>query len=54
MGLGFSLLLCLCRILCTSWVTLGLRVVLGMDRFESDTGSLGLSYNEGGAPHVQC
>jgi hypothetical protein len=27
-------LLCFCRILCTSWVILGLRVVLGVDRYE--------------------
>jgi hypothetical protein len=27
-------LLCLCQILCTSWVILGLRVVSGADRYE--------------------
>jgi hypothetical protein len=41
--------------ICTSWVTVGLRIVLGVDSlrvgFESDSSSLGLPYNEG-APHV--
>ena len=47
-------LLCMYRILCTSWVTFGLRVVLGVDRIrvvsESNSCIMGLSYNEG-TPH---
>ena len=50
-----SQLLCLCRILCTSWVTFGLRVVLGVDRvrvgLESNSCTLDLLYNEGGTIH---
>lgn len=49
-------LLCLCRILCTSWVTLGLGVVLGVDRIrvvsESNSCTLGLPYNEGSTTRV--
>jgi hypothetical protein len=49
------LLLCLCQILCMIWVTVGLRVVLGVDSllvgFESDSSSLGLPYNEGCTTH---
>ena len=50
-----GVLLCLCRILCTSWVTVGLGVVIGVDRIrvilESNSCSLGLPYNVE-APHV--
>jgi hypothetical protein len=39
----------LSNIYCTSWVTYGLKVVIGVDRlrvgFESDSSSLGLLYN---------
>ena len=45
----------LCQILCTCWVTFGLRVVLGVDKVrvvsESNSCSLGLPYNVG-APDV--
>jgi hypothetical protein len=48
-------LLCLCRILCTSWIILGLRVVLGVDRlrvgFKSDSVAWA-SHIMRGAPHI--
>jgi hypothetical protein len=48
-------LLCLCQILCTSWVTSRLGVILGVDSlrvgFESDSSSLDLPYNERGTTH---
>ena len=49
-------LLYLCQILCTCWVTFGLRVVLGVDRIrvvsESNSCNLGLPYNEGSTTRV--
>ena len=55
-GSAENMVLCLCQILCTCWVTFGLRVVLGVDRIrvvsESNSCTLGLPYNEGSTTRV--